>query len=44
MAHAISLFRHMAIDPLDQVRALLVGACALALIAAGRALPLLPAF
>ena len=40
MSRAIALARHAAATPVEAVRMAIVGGCALALIAAGRALPL----
>ena len=39
MTRAIAYARHLTIDTAEAVRAALVAACALALIAAGQALP-----
>jgi len=39
MAHAIRLVRQAAFDPAELARTLIVCGCALALIAAGQALP-----
>jgi hypothetical protein len=39
MARALAYARQITIDPIDCARAAIVAACALALIAAGQALP-----
>jgi len=39
MARAIANARHFTVDPAEALRAIVVAACALALIAAGQALP-----
>jgi hypothetical protein len=39
MARAIAYARQLTLDPADAARAAIVAACALALIAAGQALP-----
>lgn len=40
MAQMIAHARHITIDPLAYARTVIVGCCAMALIAAGQALPL----
>jgi len=39
MARAIAYARQITVDPVETARALIVAACALALVAAGQALP-----
>jgi hypothetical protein len=39
MTRALAYARQLTLDPVEAARAIIVGACALALIAAGQALP-----